>query len=129
MTTAATIISDAADLAGSLGQGKALSGPKSASYLRMLNRMLGSWVNDGIDLGLSDLASGDEVYIDADDELAIVYGLATIIYEIEKRSVNPAVYQRASELLVDLQAKYLDIKELEIPLSLQRHSYYDINNG
>ena len=130
MTTAQTLINDAADLAGVKSEGQDLKGGQNARYLRALNRLLGSWRDSGVNLGLDTLAAGDTIYIDAAEELAIQYNLATIIYELESRPANVAIYNRANELFRVLEPKYLDIKEMTIPLALQnRRSGYDINNG
>ena len=129
MTTAQTIINDAADLAGVVGVGASIEGGDNAKYLRALNRMIAGFKNDGVDLGLSSLAAGDTVYVDDSDEEALVYQLATRIFEIVKRPVSPAIYQKAQLAYEDLQAKYLEICEMEIPDSLKSYHYYDINNG
>ena len=130
MTTAQTLIDDAADLAGVKSESQSLTGGQTARFLRALNRLFDSWRDSGVDLGLSGLAAGDTVYIDDAEELAVVYNLATIIYELSSRPVNVAVYQRASELFATLQAKYLEPKEMSIPLALQnRRVGFDINNG
>lgn len=130
MTTAQTLINDAADLAGVKSDGQDLAGGQNARYLRSLNRLLDSWKDQGVDLGLSALAAGDTVYIEDAEELAVQYNLATIIYELSGRPVNGAVYQRANDLFEALQDKYLEPKEMVIPLSLRNNkSGFDINNG
>lgn len=129
MTTAQTLIKDAAELAGALAQGQTLSADRSSRYLRDLNRMLDGWQNDGLDLGLSTLTLTSTVYVDASDEDAIVYKLATRIMETSKRPPNPAIYNRAEMLYNNLEAKHLDIQEMSIPLELQSRGKYDINKG
>ena len=130
MTTAQTLINDAADLAGVKSEAQSLTGGDTARYLRSLNRLLDSWRDMGVDLGLGTLAAGDTVYIDDAEELAVQYNLATIIYELSGRPVNGAVYQRASDLFSTLQDKYLEPKQMKVPLTLQkRYTSFDINNG
>lgn len=127
MTTTLQIVNDAADLAGVYSEGQSLSGDRSSRYIRALNQMLDGWRNEGVDLGLSTLSSGDTVYVDSADEGAIVYNLAVIIFEIQKRPVNPSIFNRANELFESLQAKYLDINEMPIPESLRSNHHYNIN--
>lgn len=127
MTTAQTLINDAADLAGVKAQGQDISGGRNARYLRALNRMIAAWRTSGVDLGVSTLAAGDTVYIDSEDEEAIEYNLAARIYEIESRPVNPSIYGRAQELKSNLDAKYLDVSEMELESSLIYRGYFDIN--
>lgn len=127
MTTASTLINDAADLAGVLAEGQSLSGNRSSRFLRELNRMISGWENDGLDLGLSTLSLNDTVYVDSADEDCLVYSLAVRIYEISKRTPNPMVYNRARDLYNNLEAKYLDIQEMPMPPELQSNKYYDIN--
>lgn len=129
MTTAQELINDAADLAGVLSEGQTLEAYPNKRYLRALNRMLSSWKDQGVDFDLSELLAGSTVYVDDSEEDAIVYGLAVKIYEMEGRSINPAIYQTAQRLFDTLVAKYLDPKDLKVPLSLKRNLTYDITHG
>lgn len=130
MTTAQTLINDAADLAGVKSEGQDLAGGENAKYVRFLNRLLDSWRDQGVDLGLSTLAAGDTVYIDDAEELAVQYNLATMIYESSGRPVNVAVYTRANDLFNTLRDKYLEPNQMSVPLTLQkRYTSFDINNG
>lgn len=124
-----TILNDAATLAGSKATGQDLSGDQNALYLRTLNRLLHSWLIENIDLGFSDVDATDELYIEQSEELAVVYNLASLIYEAESRPINQAVYMRAGELYSTLQAKHLERSEAEMPRALTRSKRFNIING
>lgn len=129
MANTQELISDAADLAGAKAVGSTLAGELLERYLKMLNRMLSSWRDQGIDLGVYDLGIDDEVYIEDAEELCAVYNLATMIYELEGRPVNAAVYNRAGELFSAMQDKYLAPQEMEIPRELRKPRGFNITHG
>lgn len=129
MTSAYELINDAAELAGAKAVGQEVSGDHAPRYLRALNRMLHSWRDDGVDLGFFDAELTDEIHIDSASFQAVVYNLAVLIYELEGRPFNQAVYLRAGKLFDDMKAKEIYFKEAELPRALTRRQGFNINEG
>lgn len=129
MATALDILKRSSALAGERAFNAGLNPIKQADYLALLNELIDGWRNEGIDLELSTLTSGDTVYVDDADLISIRYALAVLIMENEGSPLKPTVLNRAGELQNSLRSKYHSIRDLEVPLGLRsRHnSTYDIN--
>ena len=111
--TTTTIIDDAAELVKVKGHTQALTSSLQTKYLRLLNQMLNSWRNEGVNLGLDTLAQGDTIYVDEADELCIFYNLALMIAQSVGRQISPEVREMAITTLNSLKAKYFTQKELD----------------
>lgn len=129
MTTAKTLIDDAAELAKIKGMSQTLPASLSTRYLRLLNEMLESWRNEGVDLGLSTLAASDTIYVDDSDILSIRYQLTELIAESANKPLNPNIISRSAELFKSLRAKYFSQRELEQPELLLNYTNTNILTG
>ena len=127
--TTTTMINDAAELVKVKGQSQALSSAKQVKYLRRLNQMLQSWRNNGIDLGLDLMTSGETIYVDEADELAIFYNLAVMIAQDENKPILPDTKQMANDTKKSLRAKYFTQKDLDQEILLLGSSTSRILTG
>ena len=106
MATAATIISDAATLAGVVASGQGISAEHDAQYLRFFNMMLDQWANVGVDLGIGSIASGDELYIDDADLLGVTFNLAVLIAKLRRKPIDPDIKRDAMNFFSDTLAQH-----------------------
>lgn len=121
MTTAQELINSSAKDAGILAESQQLQGDVNASSLRLLNRMLSRWKNDGVDFGLSlPLAASGIVYVDDADEEAIEISLTLRMMVRYKRQVNPALSAAGLSAFTELQAKYSEVVEMSLDKALTR---------
>lgn len=115
MTTAATIVKDAAVMAGVLPSGQALDSERDDRYRRYLNMMLDSWSNEGIDLGIGTLASGDTLYADDADLLGVTVNLALWICRLSRKPIDPDLRQEAMNLKDRILGQHQGAIELDVP--------------
>jgi hypothetical protein len=120
MTTAQDLIDSSAKQAGILAEGQSLEGGINTDALNRLNRMLDRWQNDGIDLGLSNLAASDTIYVDDADEEAIELNLTLRLMVRHRRPISPGLSQAGQTALTELQAKYANITEMSLDNALTR---------
>lgn len=129
MVTTTTIINDAAELVKVKGETQQLPAARQAKYLRILNQMIQSWRNNGIDLGLDTLIQGETVYVDEADEMAITYGLVELIAESANKALAPYIQARAGDLKASLRNKYFTQKDLDQDILLLGSSTSNILTG
>ena len=126
MTTAQELINSAASLAGVLAEGQTLKGGINTDALNRLNRMLDRWQNNGVDFGLGVLTAASVLYVDLADEEAIEFQLAVRLMARHARPLNAVLVREADDALVELQAKYSNVKEMPLDIALTRRNPYNI---
>lgn len=79
--------------------GQDLSAEDKADILVILNMMLKSWENDGIEMGYSDVELDDELYVPEEHELAVRFNLALMIApQYEHAQVSPIIISEGPRL-------------------------------
>ncbi|MCR9215302.1 MAG: hypothetical protein NXI13_16415 [Proteobacteria bacterium] len=121
MTTALTMINDAARLIGMTATGQTLSAEEVTDALSALNQMLHSWELDNIILGHSDLGQNDTIQLPSSYMETIKYNLAVkIAADIPIMPSNYVIYE--AERLKDLiELHNVDIEPMTLDTGLLRN--------
>jgi hypothetical protein len=114
MTTASTIISRAAEVAGVKAIGQATSSDVEEVALSQLQTMLDRWANVWVDFNVGTLAASSTLYVDDSDIDAIQLQLSKRLARIFRKSLDQDTLLDAEKAFNELQAKYSDMPELEI---------------
>ena len=114
MTTASTIISRTAEVAGVKAIGQATSSDVEEVALSQLQTMLDRWANVWVDFNVGTLAASSTLYVDDSDIDAIQLQLSKRLARIFRKSLDQDTLLDAEKAFNELQAKYSDMPELEI---------------
>ena len=114
MTTASTIISRAAEVAGVKAIGQATSSDVEEVALSQLQTMLDRWANVWVDFNVGTLSASSTLYVDDSDIDAIQLQLSKRLARIFRKSLDQDTLLDAEKAFNELQAKYSDMPELEI---------------
>jgi len=129
MTTAQDLITSAARKAGILAEGQALEPGINSEALSTFNKMIARLQNNGVDFGLAKLNASDTVFIDDSDEEAVELQFQLRLMINHRRVIPPGLSEAGRDALVELQAKYALIPEMDLDLALTRRSDFDIIIG
>ena len=120
MATAQDLINKSAKQAGILPQGQTLEAGVNSDALDILNLMIASMRNDGIDLGVPKLVASDTIIIDDADEEALKISLTLRLMLEFRRPIQPGLSEVGRIKMAELQAKYSTINEMVLDRALTR---------
>jgi len=126
MTTASTIISRAAEIAGVKAIGQALTGDIESVALSQLQTMLDRWSSLWVDFNVGTLISSSTLYVDDSDIDAIQLQLSKRLARMFRKSLDTDTLIDAEKAFNELQAKYANMRELEIPEALKNNYKHNI---
>ncbi|MEE8289573.1 MAG: hypothetical protein V3R25_09190 [Nitrosomonadaceae bacterium] len=128
MATAQETVNAAATKAGIKAIGQTLESGINTIMIDELNTMLNRWRNNGVDYGLSTLVAATEIFVDDADLDAIQINLALRTIITLNRPIPPGLAGAGKEAFTELQAKYMDIREMPLDKTLTRHRLF-ISDG
>lgn len=129
MSTVAELIASAMRLAGLIESGSGPTAQEQTDALEVLNSLLASWMDDGIQINDGDLILSEEFPVDPAETRAVRYALAVELYPEYSKPVSEFVARRAEELKSVLLRKYAKIPVLSVDRTLENigKRRYDIN--
>jgi len=115
------LVKDAAKDLSLVESGEDLEAEDYSDILRMLNAMMFSWENDGINMGWSEVGLEDEVYIPENHVLGVRFALALMIApQYSQAQISPLLAAEGPRLYQKIRDYYGIPEEAEFDLTLTR---------
>lgn len=110
-----------------LAHGQTMTAEMQADMLTLFNFMLEELRGKGVDLGITNLAATDEIYIDQADYMPLHYMLTVRACDHYGRQPSAVKFDLAERAENVIFARYYQNTELNIPVGLQPTESFDID--